>query len=205
MRSIRTFLSVAVAAGLALTALASPASAEQAPAAPTKHLQRGMSVVRFDAKVAAANGYKIVTYADGSQQSVPVDPTDTTKEASPIVPAGGVSANVNQNTVYGNCGYSFIEADQTGPHKIWIRSGFHVNRGAVAYTWVIELWDDNGSSYQGSSGGLLNRQDWSHTWNNLTQYGYSLEEVLPGSSDAVLNNGSVCTSGGPWILWFVYA
>ena len=33
-----------------------------------------MNVEGFDAAVAKAHGYKIVTYANGDQQSVPIDP-----------------------------------------------------------------------------------------------------------------------------------
>jgi hypothetical protein len=110
-----------------------------------------------------------------------------------------VSTTTAQDTVYGNCGYSYIEGAQSASHKIWLRSGFHVNDSAVQYAWLISLYDRNGHSYQGSSGGLAFRHDWSKLWENLNQYGYSIDEVEAGSSYAVLYWGGVCVSGGPWI------
>lgn len=215
-RHWRTRLLTLLAGLAALAAGAAPASAAPGFGSPTvapptigqeaatTYKQRGMDVVGFDAEVAAANGYKIVTYADGSQQSVPVDPADKTKEGSPIV-SPGVMPQVVQETVHGNCGYSFIEGNQVGAHKIWLRSGFGLSKGppAVSYRWTIELQDKYGFSYQGSRGSLALRETWSKTWDNLNQYGWSSHDVLR-SSYALRANGSICTSGGPGIFWYVH-
>ena len=165
-----------------------------------QRLQRGMNVESFDAKIAAENGYKIVTYADGSQQSVPIDKNDKTKTPSPILQKSGVNANA-QSTVYGNCGYSFIESETSGAHQVDIRSGYSVTSTAIFHGWSIYLSDDNGDSYQGHSG-VNASSSWSKWWDNLNQYGYSFEEVRT-SSYAQLANGSRCYSGGPYLVVYV--
>jgi hypothetical protein len=181
------------------TVLGSPAAAAT-PA--TYTLQRGMNTTGFDAKVAAAHGYKIVTYADGSQQSVPVNASDKSKKPSAIVhPQSGVNLYTAQDTVYGDCGYSFIESDIVGTHKVNIRSGYKVKETSVYHGWSIYLSDNNGDSYQGNSGANASAS-WSKWWDNLTQVGSSFEEVRT-SSYALLIDGEVCTSGGPYVLLYV--
>lgn len=78
-RFARRALSMTGAAALTLiTALAPQAAfADTEPAPPpaeTTSAFMPMEVLRYDAKVAAENGYEIVTEADGSQHSTPVTP-----------------------------------------------------------------------------------------------------------------------------------
>jgi hypothetical protein len=77
-----------------------------AAAATLGHLQvrQSMMFVGFDATVARAHGYRIVTRADGSERVVSVD-----SAASPV-----------QDTVWGNCGYSYVEGEISGRHQIWL-------------------------------------------------------------------------------------
>lgn len=171
-----------------------------------QYLQRGLTAVRFDPAVAAAHGFKIITLPDGSQQSVPVNPKDHRKPSPPIKAPrpGSVTPNVTQDTEYGDCGYSFIEGDVVGTHTIYLRSGFGISPDrptAVGYNWSIALYDDNGVSYQGASGGLEFRSSWSGEWDDLTQYGTSLDDVTD-FSDAVLYDGTVCGSYGPFITLY---
>ncbi len=170
-----------------------------------QHLQRGLKAIRFDPAVAAAHGYKIITLPDGSQQSVPVNPADPTRKPSPPIKAshpGSITPNTTQDTEYGDCGASFIEGDVVAPHTIYLRSGFILSAdrpGAVAYNWSIALYDDYGQSYQGASGPLDFQPSWNGTWLDLTQYGVSLDDVTD-FSDAILADGTVCGSYGPFIF-----
>ena len=131
---------------------------------------------------------------------MPIDKNDPTKTASPVLHKGGVTANV-QSTVYGDCGYSFIESEPSGAHQVDIRSGYKVNSTAIFHGWSLYLSDDNGDSYQGNSG-VNASSSWSKWWDNLNQYGYSFEEVRT-SSYAQLANGSRCYSGGPYLVVYV--
>lgn len=196
MRRARIVAAAVAALFTVLLGAAGTAHADE----PAARKQFGMNIVGFDADTAAANGYKIITLDDGGQQSVPIDPNDKTKEPSKVVYPN--STEVVQDTVYGDCGYSYIEADQTGPHTIWINSGFGLNGPAVAYQWTIELTDENGTSYQGDAGGLPGQARWNRFWDGLNQYGWSSQDVLT-SSWAQKADGSICTSGGPGIFWYV--
>lgn len=201
----RIAAAAALIAGLVALGL-SNASAGPPTTATDFRLQRGMNLVGFDATVAKAHGFKIVTYADGSQQAVPANPHDKTRKPSPIVPKadqrrpGAMSASVAQDTVWGNCGYSYIEGAQDAAHQIWLNSGFHVNNWATSYSWLISLYDRNGHSYVGASGGLNFRNDWHRFWDGRQQYGYSIDEVESSYSYAFIWYGGICVSGGPWIV-----
>lgn len=164
-----------------------------------QYVQRGMNVVGFDPSVAAEHGYRIVTYADGSKQSIPAV-ANSKLPPGPLMPAPNAVKPFVQSTSWGDCGYSYIEGSQTGAHQIYLRSGFGLSSGlsAVGYNWVIELQDANGFSYVGSSGGLLFRNSWAGEWDALNQYSYSFDYVLSNST-ATLADGTVCQSGSPGI------
>jgi hypothetical protein len=194
---------VSVAALSAVQAASANAATTHASTNSTVRIQRAFNVVGFNAAVARSHGYKIVTYANGSEQSVPINRASGL-QPGPVVylhrASSGVEPDaVTQNTVYGTCGSSFIEGEKSANHQIWLTSGFSVTPApAVAEAWVIELEDENGTSYQGASGPIDSKK-WSHTWDDLNQYNYSFDDVLTSSS-ATLSNGEVCTSGGPGIF-----
>jgi hypothetical protein len=180
--------------------------------------QVGMYVAGFDEAVAKANGYKIVTYANGDKQSVPIDPKSNLpkspifsaqsltksslaplKGATRTSPAGQetaeLAANTDYNEVRGNCGVSWIRVGQSGTNKVSIASGFR-NTPWPAYFWIwdVQLSDINGNSHQthqGAAGGY----EASRAWLNLNQYGYTYDFVYAGG--ATLINGTICLSGRP--------
>jgi hypothetical protein len=202
------------AAATILTVVLLPTSAFAVNVTPVKtvRIQQGMYGVRFDPAIAAAHGYKIVTYSDGSQQSIPIDSGDTSKHASAIIGAATVTKGkklitpdtIVEGTSYGDCGWSFVEADQFAPHTIWMRSGFTVNDTIESFNWLVELEDKNGTSYQGAnSPGPPGGPSWSGLWDPLNQYGSSLEEVIPSYSYAWMENGELCVSGGPYLVIYV--
>ncbi|GLZ77337.1 hypothetical protein Afil01_21440 [Actinorhabdospora filicis] len=191
---------IAVAVAALFTVLLSTAGTAQAEE-PSYRGQFGMWITGFDADVAAANGYEIVTYPDGSQQSVPADPDDETREPSAVLHPN--STQVVHDEKWGDCGYSFIEGDQVAPHTIWLRSGFKVNGPAIGFQWTIELQDENGISYQGDGHGLPGTSDrWDRYWDDLNQYGWSTQDVV-SPSWVQKADGSICVSYGPGIFWYV--
>jgi hypothetical protein len=196
---------VAVAAAAVATLAAVTTVPAHASTTPLKHytLKRGMSLEGFNAAVAKAHGYKIVTYADGDQQSVPVNSKSGLPKSPLLVrERDGVISPDNSGTekIYGNCGYSFITSTQTSTNHIEIQSGFGVAPAAIYYQWFISLNDANGSSTQSAGGYLAGDLTWTGTWKNLYQYEYSIDEVLSDDSYATLDNGEVCSSAGPYIV-----
>ena len=191
---------VAVAAMAAVTTVPAHASTTS----PTHDtLQRGMNLEGFNAAVAKANGYKIVTYANGDEQAVPVHPKAGLRDSPLLVKtkSGGLHAdNSSTDGIYGNCGYSWITSTQTGTNQIKIQSGFNVAPAAVYFNWFVSLNDANGSSTQGAGGYLDFDPSWTGTWTDLYQYEYSIDEVLSDESFATLDNGEVCSSAGPWVV-----
>lgn len=187
--------------------VAGPALASAPGTSAPRHslVKQGMYVTGFDAAVAKAHGYKLVTYANGDEQAVPIDPRSGLPKGTLLVKAsakGGIHPdNGASNRVTGNCGDSWIAADEVGPNKINLTSGFDVIMPVTKYKWIIQLEDINGKSEQGASGTLPSGfSSWEDDWPNLTQYVFSVDQVLTGSY-AILDNGEVCNSVGPKIDW----
>ncbi|WP_438295865.1 hypothetical protein [Streptomyces sp. HUAS TT7] len=197
----RRFIVSAVVAGTlgsSSAAFAATAS-EPSPAAKTavaqpQVLKQGMNVVSFNAATAKAHGYKIVTYANGDQQSVPVDPKSKLPK-SPILHHGMQPLNSDYDRVVGNCGVSWISVRQTAASQVQVGSGFTVSSPAISYNWTISLSDRNGTSHQSSSGGLFFKETWARVWSNLNQHGYTFDYVSSGLAE--LANGTVCYAGRP--------
>jgi hypothetical protein len=169
--------------------------------------KHGMYVTGFDAAVAKAHGYKIVTYANGDMQAVPINPSSGLPKGTLLVktpaPNGTIRpANGDYSQVSGNCGDSWISGWQTGAHQIELTSGFDVVLPAVKFKWRILLTDFNGDSEQGDSGWLAEDSSWSGSWPGLTQYEWSVDQV-ENSSYATLTDGEICYSGGPLISFDV--
>jgi hypothetical protein len=141
-----------------------------------------MTITGFDAAVAKAHGYTIRTNAQGQQYSVK---------------AGAADAVSPNGVVDGNCGSSYIYEYAVGNHGVDIQTGFNIYTPAVAYYWKYWMRDGGGTSSHSHAGGLALRTSWSddERWGALTP-GYATSWVDTGS-DAILDNGGVCTSGGP--------
>lgn len=193
---------------LALGALGGSSAAVAAPAPePAQETQVGMYVVGFDAAVAKANGYQIVTYPNGDQQSVPIDPQSTQPKSPILHPQSSEStaqpsqqarpavANTDYNEVWGNCGRAWIRVTQTGTNQVAVASGFS-NTPATAFfwSWDVSLSDQNGTSHQTYSGAIFDDKA-SRVWTNLTQYGYTYDYVYAGG--ATLIDGTICLAGQP--------
>jgi hypothetical protein len=141
-----------------------------------------MTIVGFNAAVAKAHGYVIRTDAQGRQYSVK---------------AGAPNVVSPDNTVYGNCGSSYLYEYAIGLDQVEIETGFTVNTPAVAYWWEYSMHDGGGTSSHTRAGGLAARSSWgdNERWGALTRGPASA--WVDSGSDAILVNGDVCTSGGP--------
>jgi hypothetical protein len=142
-----------------------------------------LKAVGFDSKVAAANGYEIRMDSDGTPYSVKIGSTE------------GPSA---ENRLPGDCGRPHVYFTPIGNRKAVIDTGFDVTRGpAIDYSWVVTVTDSWGVSRKTWGGPLWFAYHWvgTHTFTS-TGTGYAYADVTTGI--AILANGSICYSHGPW-------
>ena len=194
----------AMLAGITSAASASPTSTTPTTTtSTTTHLiTNGMTAVGFNAAIAKAHGYKIVTYANGDQQSVPI--ASNSKLAKSLIVSKGLisqsgvhtAANSDNNTVTGNCGNAWIAVMQTGYNQVQVASGFTVFPSPAAdYSWDVQLNDANGTSHQTAGGFLWSRYTWGRSWNGLSQSVWTQDFVASGLAD--LDDGTICYAGRP--------
>jgi hypothetical protein len=187
-------MGIAILAAVAFSAAVVPAGTAAAatltPSAPhTVKVDVPMHVVGFDAAVARAHGYVIRTDSRGRQYSV--------KEGTK---AGAVPATI----VYGNCGYSWMFYDALGNRTVQVSTGFDVYAPAVLFWWQYTMVDNGGTSTH-THPGVTFSYSWStppDVWGGMTP-GYSFAFVN-ASSYAILSNGSICSSLGPWDSTDIY-
>ena len=196
---IKRSLSVTSAAVLVLTALAgvSPASAEPQKIQPPAVTTAGMNAIGYDESIAEANGFRIVTYPDGSWETVAV-----TRPAKAIEAAYGGPTLIDPNapvaskvTVYGNCGSSYIQVLRSG--SAWrANTGYSVTAPvANRISWTVQV---------ASLGGLPS-YTWPPAptgaiWNGAITFatgGFGGSVFVTPGSSVLLINGTICSSGSP--------
>jgi hypothetical protein len=158
---------------------------------PRKRAVFKMYVERFDAKVAASNGYEIKTLPDGRQYSV----LRNSSTSPSSVPTGTVTV---ANLVKANCGESWLYFDAIGNLQGKVSTGFRVIAPAIQYGWRVDVTDQIGVGTLTWGGGLLLSKAWQGT--RLTKSGakgYATARVNPSGSYALLVDGSICVSGAP--------
>jgi len=196
-------LAAAIAAGALAFAL-TPAAANAATTTElTGPQQFTMTVGGYDVAVAEANGYKIVTHADGSQESVPVTPAAKAREAvkpslTERLQASKAASEVTPyDEVVGNCGLSYLDGSKGANDTISYETGFVVRDAVKSFRWQVNAngFLTNGSkSYSGGAGDA----EWG-TSGSVRAVGPGTAFV-PGASAvaaATLIDGSICYSGGP--------
>lgn len=215
MRSSRK-LALIAACAVILTAFSTPAFASQGASPPTPPSSSAseatdiptsqtapMYVVRYDTAVAEANGYKIVTNADGSQDSVPVTDAAKAEAATTLKAKAEFEAAHTSHLVatpygdaYGNCGQSWINAIKQPGNWVGYQTGYTVF-GMVQDS----QWDVHAYGFISSNSILLQPGGNSGSWSTEGGIG---GVVGPGhayinvpTSFAILTNGKVCWSGGP--------
>lgn len=184
---IRAGLAVLLSCALALAGAVAAGAAEAPEVSETLNFSAAMVPAGFDLDVAEANGYTIVTNADGTQQSIPVS-DDAIEFEQQLVRS---AAKSRTTWVEGPCGNSWINAVSKG-NSGFISTGYVVPRPVIAKSWTVQVWGWSGLpsfSWTGPSGA-----SWSSSWS--FSGGGDFANVLPGSN-VVMNNGTVCVSGSP--------
>lgn len=180
--AIRAGIAAAATGAFVLSGALAASADEPSPQMETVTL--AMVPSGFDVAVAEANGYRVVTDADGSQRSVAVS-----QEAIDFERA---LARTRTTYVSGPCGNSWINAVSRGNSK-FISTGYVVPRPVIAKNWTVQVWGWSGmpSTWWGGASG----PSWSSSW-SFSMPGDGFANVLPGSN-VVMSDGTVCASGSP--------
>lgn len=189
-RWLMGIVQVAVVMSLSLPAAADP----PADAIESSMAVQQMVVVGFDAAVAEAAGYVVVT-VDGVQGLVPAS----------AVGDGATPIPEPDNQIGGNCGYSYAYLTDIGPNNYRVRTGFHTNIESIAYTWFADVTsnDPQYSRLFQKSGTLLLRKDWDwRPTGTVPDDGYFKVQVSTASW-AELWTGAYCNSAGPWEVQYI--
>lgn len=157
-----------------------------------------MNVVGYDEEVAAKNGFKIVTYPDGSWESVAV--TEEAKalnlDTGIMRPSGSGDAQA-RTTSYGTCGSSFTDAYMSSALLTFV-TGYDVvapvyNR--IAWGVTIVAWP-YGINSVGWPGGVSTPAHWQGSGGVLYPDA-SVSGFATTSGDVQLITGEICYSGNP--------
>jgi hypothetical protein len=162
-------------------------------------IEAPMVAAGFDEDVARANGYQIVTDANGEKRSVPVTAAAKAAEAQLLAKqkAEGTISPL-ANVVVGDCGSSrIVIVDGPEFRDAGISTSFNVNRPAVNYSWFVDITGNATSTRRTFSGGLAFRTSWQHTFVHTVPAAGTYIASVAKNSNAVLNNGTLCFSGGP--------
>jgi hypothetical protein len=162
-----------------------------------------MTVGGYDADIAEANGYQIVTNPDGSQSSVPI--TEDAKAQQAAAEAAKAEYYQDQNTndgmaplgvVDGNCGSSWINATKQANDTVAYQTGYVVWGAVVDSQWdVVATGFISGSSVRLYP--IPNSGTWATEGALYNVIGPGIANVTIATSFAVLASGQVCYSGGP--------
>lgn len=192
-------------ASLAMSATATPLAS--ASPTPKKYGSRtsvaGLRIAGYDKKVAAAAGYSVRTWPDGRFQLVPykgargqrvepiIDPRAHEKRADSTA-SHTMSYPWDTGSATGNCGTNFNTVEQTGPHKVYVETGFDLNKDPVSIDWRVHLVDQNGKSYHSVQNQSSSTHSWNWEWYELNQYVRSnVITTLTGSS-VTTKQGYIC-------------
>lgn len=154
-------------------ATAGTATAAEAPF--TVRITVPMHVVGFDAAVARAHGYTVMTAPDGHQYAV---------AKGALQPA---------TTVEGNCGTATMDYTATGGKAATVYTGFTVDDSAWYFNWAVSVVDNAGVGNDSWGDPLNSDSHWYVTWDtHHSVTGYSYATVTSGS--ALLDNGDACAA-----------
>lgn len=156
-----------------------------------------MTVVGFNEQIANAHGYKIIRDADGRPIAsvrkgfqVPMD-APATKE--------GLSRSVSpSNVVEGPCGESYFWMTPTGAaYQVDVTTGFSVVGEIYAWEWITYYSDgvsNTNKNWIGDAAGSEINLSYIYTAHGHT----TIVGGASTSSYALLFDGRLCSSGGPF-------
>lgn len=192
---------VAVLALLPATAANASTGVASSPTPNTTRVTTPMAVGGYDAQVAAANGYKIVTHADGTEESVPVTAAAAAerKQADQARAAAQASQSTVAPAAVGNCGSSWLQGAKVANDTVTFQTGFIVYLAAYEHTWTVNAQGFISGNYWTTSGaGPANGSDsWEGAIPGVVGPGWAGVPAWSASASVVLRDGTVCYSLGP--------
>lgn len=145
----------------------------------------------YDASVAKANGFRIVTAKNGTQTSVPVTRAAKLAAKSFVAPKSGASTNA---VVPGTCGTSFLTAAKLSNDNLAINTGYSVGFPVLEKHWSVNaVGFVTGHSFAFSTAGTA--ASWS-AQAAATVVGPGVA-IVPLTSIVIGANGKICHSNGP--------
>lgn len=170
--------------------------------------ESGMRIVGFDAEVARAHGYEVVTLPDGALASVPADKAEAARTGeyvptagvlSPKGSEGGISANA-YGEASGNCGTSWVQLIARGGGSAGLTTGMSLvidSGGPWDVHWNVDISDNGGNStqrYSESDGyfGTLGLS-WAGKARSL--------KLTKGWANATVTSGSFTVTEAGWVCF----
>ena len=187
---------------VALTPQAAFADTPEPDAPETVSETMPMTVAGYDAEVAEANGFKLVTHADGTQESVPV--TDAAiaqrQQADQLRATAQQDASSPSGIV---CGDSWASGTKIANDTVAFSTGFLVYGAAHAHTWTVyavgaitaNSWTTSGA------GPASGTKSWTGAIPSVIGPGVGGVPFASTSASVILVDGTVCYSVGPTFLF----
>lgn len=191
--------------------------ASEAPFDSQGRLEVGMSLRGFDAAVARAHGFEIVTLPDGATASVPVEKAEAARSGEYRPTEGTIPAEGprDQSTLRGygelpgECGVSYVELAPIGFSKAHLITGFEITASGAVWdmNWNVRIHDNGGDSTQHyeMENGFPVGNGWQSYFRVLgLTVGWADATVEWYTSWAILTNGWLCYSMGPVAVDWIY-
>lgn len=158
-----------------------------------------MVVAGYDAKVAEANGFKIVTHADGSQESVPVTGAAAAQHKRADQLRAADQKSVGTSAALTVCGDSWLSGAKVDNNVVVFQTGFIVYRAAYEHTWTVYATGAiTGNSWSTSGPGPASgNRSWEGGIGNVIGPGIAGVPWGSWSASVILVDGTVCWSDGP--------
>lgn len=205
-KATRRALSIMGAAVLtlvvALTPHAALANTPESDAPETVIETMPMTVAGYDAEVAEANGFKIVTHEDGTQESVPVtDAAVTQRQQADQLRAVAQQDDTSPSVAV--CGDSWASGTKVANDSVAFSTGFLVYGAAYAHTWTVyatgaitaNSWTTSGA------GPASGTKSWTGAIPGVVGPGVGGVPFGSASASVILVDGTVCYSVGPTFLF----
>jgi hypothetical protein len=196
-----------------------PSAASAAPGegpdegdAEQSQFESGMRLVDFDAQVARAHGFEVVTLPDGSLASVPAAEAESARKGE-YIPKSGVVRNETSSSegvstldygeLPGDCGISWVYLEAQGGSTANLGTGMTLIPDAGDpwdVHWKVNISDNGGSSNQTYTeyDGFIGFLSWTAYTRRLgLTPGWAFATVNWWQSYTITENGWVCWSAGP--------
>lgn len=159
-----------------------------------------MVIKGYDVQVAKANGYQIVTNADGTQESVPVTAAAVAQrnQTARLRVAGQAKAQASPASS-GDCGSSWVSGYKSANDTVKFSTGFIVYGAGYDYSWSVyavgtitaNSWSTHGL------GPATGTKSWTGAIYHVIGPGVGGVPYYSASASVILVDGTVCYSNGP--------